>query len=433
MIPGNILVVDNNYADVADVIESCEKAGMPVIYLQSPPRPETCPSNVRLVVLDLDLDGCGNVSDQDVEQAVLVLQRVALKAGYFLVVLWSIHIDDKSIDWAKNIREKYIEQTGGDLRGDFLKAFGKKQVTKDILIEKIQEWIDGNPQFGTVFGWERIVEEAMDETVSDVSNTGGISTILRALEKEVGKNSLPRELVNLFTRILLRHSSTEEKIARLTVLIERVLHKREPLQTDILEWYSGLHYFQAYFTVDKREPLWTGDILKKSDSDEFRIVITPACDFAQKKCETVKLVHGIAVNALSGYDRDDPATVPEVARWIGKDKQDKYWKKEDISKSLFFKGQQLPKRLYPLHFLKKSQKDNKYFHLIFDFSRVSSVKAEIYRNGNIKIPKGWERICRLDSPYCQNFLQSYTSFAARIGVPEIPDDVSKKEINKIGL
>lgn len=428
MIPGNILVVDNEYKDVEEVIRSFEKNGFPVIYLASAPEESKCPVNIRLVILDLDLDGCGSVTEEDISQAVLVLKRVESRTKFYMVALWSRYVEEND-EWIGIIENKYKEETGREFPAYFLKPFGKK-IGQEKLLQQIEKWIEENPHAGTVFKLESIVEDAMDGAVSDISNVGGIAAILKSISKEIGKAGSPRELSVLFNKILMRHSSVEGRVRELAPLIDKVL-RRPLLDTEqgILNWYAKFHNLQAYFKVDQDEPLWTGDIIKKNNSsnNEFAIVLNPACDFAQNKVRMIKIAYAISFRTISEYNQND-SVVPPIIEWIGKKKR-KYRKRKDVVNDIIKGG--LAKNFYVLYFLEPTPPYDSYFHVLIDLSKIRSFKAKLDNQGGIKIPRGWKRICRLDTPYVLDLLQKYASFTSRVGIPDLPEDIKREEIKKI--
>ncbi|MFB0520605.1 MAG: hypothetical protein ACETWD_04135 [Desulfatiglandales bacterium] len=430
-LPGRILVVDNALEDVEDIIAIFRNAGVGVIYSQSAPPEERCPSNIRVVILDLDLDGCGQVTDEDLGQAVLVLKRVESKTRFYLVTLWSRYITGTE-DWADRVRDKYKEETEREFPAFFLKPFGKTLLDQETLVKEIQKWIKENPQAGLVLQWEGTIEGSRDNAVSDLVSTGGIDTIVRSITKELGVEATPRELVNLLNRILVRHASGEDGVRALSSSVKAILRgvTAPPAPYD---WFTRFHYLQAYSTVRGTEPLWTGDILRrispKDLSKEFAIVVTTACDLAQKRVNVVKVAYGIRFDKIPNYAVDE-ASVSDIVKLFGKTKEGKYKKPRDIIKSLA-KGTDLPERFHILYFLKMSRDAGDHFHVLFDFSRIDSLACRVDVSQNFRVPRGWQRVCRLDSPYIEDLLQKYSTFSSRVGTPSIPEAIRKEMERKI--
>jgi len=430
-VPGRIVVIDNAEEDVKDTIRSFWEAGESVTFFQSIPDEDRIPPSVRVLILDIALSSEEFRPDEDIPQLTHLLRYVISKTKLCLVVLWSKHIDDSGEEFVDRIKEEYKEQTGQEIpQTIFFIYFGKGSVDQNRLAEEIQKWVNENPHAGIVFEWEKLIEEARDPTVSDVVGAGEIQTLVKSIEKEIGRDSIPRELVSLFNRILQRYVTTEEKIIQLKPSVEKILEQSSE-HPDILGWYSNLHYLRTYYKVREDETVWTGDIFRTNSDDpekEYAIVVTPACDFARKKVDRFKVVYGLKFKQISDYDREGEENVPQVVRKFGK-KDGKYRDKKTVLEMLFSK-RRLPDKFYILYFIKESTGNNVYSHLLLDFQNVESFKVELDADGKVAKPSGWNRICRIDSPWIDDILQKYASVSARIGTPEIPEDIRDDEMKK---
>ncbi|MCL0076987.1 hypothetical protein M1O12_03065 [Dehalococcoidia bacterium] len=430
-LPGKILVVDNTPEDVRDIIRAFREAGMGVVYRQSAPAAEELPSNIRVVILDLDLDGCGSVTPEDLDQAVLVLKRVESRTRFYLVALWSRYITETE-DWVERVRDKYREGTGREFLAYFLKPFGKTLIKQRTLVRGIQNWIGENPQAGLVFQWEGTIEDSRDSAVSDVVSVGGIDVIVRTISQELGVEATPRELLNLLNKILVKHASVAARVKAFSSTVKATL-STAPAPLAPYEWYTRFHYLQAYFDVRETEPLWTGDILRRKTptnrAGEFAIVITPSCDLAQKRPTGIKVAYGTQFGQIPRYAADDESAA-EIVKLFGKTKDGKYKRYKDVTQSLA-KGTDLPERFHVLYFLRTSPDAGDHFHLLFDFSRIDSLRCRRDGSGNFRVPRGWQRLCRLDSPYIDDLLQKYSTFSSRVGAPSIPEAIRKETVSRI--
>lgn len=426
LIPGKILVIENDWDDVKETIESLWGAGEAIVYLSDIPEEEKCPSNVRLVILDLVLDGSGDLQNAHYEMAAQALRRIEQKTGFFLVAVFSVHVTgDNRDEVIGKIRGAYREQTGAkNLPEGVIAAFGKGEIGREKLQQMIERWIKTNPEAGVVFEWEKATEKGRDQTASQLMDVGGIRTVLKALEKECGKASVPGEAFTLFNRLLLRNSLFALDRKKISPLLDNIVSSRQPSSTTVLEWYPKIRYLQAYNCVGAKENFWTGDIFKTGLSDtgkQYAVIVTPACDFAQKEVDQtgVKVVYGIRVDPLPDY-ADTDGNVHPVVRKLGCTKERKWKKRNDVIGSII-KGSGLPHSCYVLHFIKDSANASDYFHILLDFTNVTSRR----------IPRSWQRICRVDAPYVDDLIQKYASFSARIGRPDIPGDVVEQEKQRL--
>lgn len=424
-VPGRIVVVDNSEEDVRDTIKSFWEAGESVTFFQSIPEKDKIPPNVRVLILDIALSSEELRIGEDIPQLALILRHIVSKTKLCLVVLWSRHIDETGGNFIDEIKEEYRTQTAEDVPCTiFFIPFGKGSINQKRLAEEVRGWIEKNPHAGIVFEWEKLIEEARDLTVSDIVSAGEIQTLIASIKEEVGKESVCREIVSLFNRILQRRVFIETRIAPLNLCVQRVIEWPTKIG-DILEWYSNLHHLNTYYIISASEPHWTGDIFKtdiEGDSEQvYAIVITPSCDFAQKKVGKFKVVYGTKFRKISNYNREGEDNIPAVVGKIGK-KKDHYRDRESILNMLFgIEGQRLRENFYVLFFLREDVNTHDYFHLLLDFQNVGSFKS---------LPTTWGRICRVDSPWIDDILQKYSSHSARIGTPEIPEDARKAELKK---
>ena len=160
-----------------------------------------------------------------------------------------------------------------------------------------------NPHIRMLIDWEKIIQASFGNAISDLSNIGGISNTIRVISAEIGDQATPRELVNLLNRILLRHATRIDKLEKLRPIIEELA--KEELDGSFYDWYSKFHSMEAYCHPHIEEPLWTGDILISTTPNDSiydsAIVLTPECDFAQKKPTGIKVILGVKYKNISEY------------------------------------------------------------------------------------------------------------------------------------
>lgn len=427
-IPGKVLVIDNRYADVEELIASLWHDGQGIVFLDTVPHEEAIPSNVRLVVLDLMLREDGEIQPEDYEQAALALWRIRKRTYFFLVAVWSIYVDPDNEEQARQVietlRKAYRDIAGEEFPTPLLQPFGKN-IGQQQLEQEIQKWVASNPETGLVFRWETSVDNARDEAVSAIVNQAGIRETVKQLVKEVGREAAPREIVSLFNRILGRNSISQVEADRqaFNALVQAVSRVQD-VSGDFLEWYSKFRNLQVYFSPHTNEPVWTGDIFSTGLQDpekEFALVLTPACDLAWRKADNLRLAYCTKVLPLNQYDprsEDMAATV----RKLKKGRTGSYKNRADAVKAII-EGSDLPSNLYVLHFFRILTEPG-YSHLIVDFSMIVSKPC---RDGVVRVPARWKRLARVDSPYIEDLLQKYATFASRIGTPGLPPNIISQE------
>lgn len=423
-IPGRILVVDDVYKDVEDIVRRFREEGYGVIYREGPSDDIRELSNVRLVILDLDLGGPG--PGTDLEWPALVLTRLAEGGNpFYLVAVWSKHVKNREIpddrDWLVELKEAYAEQTGRPFPKLFLRPFRKQPKQADLL-ERIKEWVIEVPQAGLVFEWEKLLNKARDYTTSKILDLegGSLASLVKVLRDEV-KESADRELIRLFNKVLLRYMATGE-LAEISELMDRLG------KGDVnLDWYARFHHFQTYYHPDETEPVWTGDIFEIGEDDHgksYAIVLTPRCDLAWDRVDKLKLVYAMKVGYRAAVQQPAFEAIrpgPPFTRDDGKGRSGKA--KNFLNAVAGLKGARLKDRFYVLRFVLAGEAG---FHLVADLYNVCSIPL-----GEVEERWKQKRICRLDSPYIEDMLQRYAALSARVGVPAIPEKVREAEAKRL--
>lgn len=414
-IPGQILVVDDKREEVEDLIQTFMRAGQGVIYIRGVQdiTPERL-TGVRLVVLDLDLNETGQVEEEDYELAALVLRRLALNGhGFYLIAVWSQHVGEPSI--LERLQGAYREQTGHLIPGLFLEPFDKNHIDQEEVAGKIAEWIERQPSAGLVFEWERLLNRARDYATSDILDLegGSLASLVKVLRKEIGEGA-NRELVQLFNKVLLRYMTTGD-LVEIRELMDR-LGKDGGVD---LNWYVKFHQFQAYYSLDDTESIWTGDIWSTSEEDQekqFAILITPACDLAQSKARYLKVAYAVLL---------EPWSTAKNKFRMGKGKAVAALTHTNPEPETGEEGPiipDLPQNIYPLPFFPTN---DTFSWLLVDLSQVEAVRSDHFT------ARGWKRICRLDSPYIEDLMHRYAALSERVGMPTIPEEIREAEARRL--
>lgn len=415
IVPGKILVIDDVREQVEELLDSLSSRGEYVIFSSGMPD-DPLVVNIRLLILDLYL--IPNDRTASVDLIISILDRLDRQTKFFLIAIWSKFVDgEKGDELISELKSKFKERTNRQLKAIFLKPLGDpKKLFHEKLVKQIEEFIAKQPEPGLVYESERILEDARDKVVSDIVHAGNMGVIVRSLEKQVGKEALERCILQLFTRILNRYT---EPTNRMTDCIEALI-KAAPEFSQ--EAYAKIHGLQAYYHVKDTELLWTGDVLTKSSDTErsYCVVISPACDFAQKRLKFMRVIHATRIEHTS-------LSKEEELKQIKKKLDLKLSEKQIVSTIL--SGRQLPQKYYVLQFLKEEDSPV-FFHLVLDFDRVAYIP---FKSSVAELEdKEWKRLYRIDDPWISDILQKYSTHSSRIGIFEVPEDVIKKAKNQIG-
>lgn len=195
----------------------------------------------------------------------------------------------------------------------------------------------------------------------------------------------------------------------------------QPLSFDV-DKYGHIHSLQFYYNVPKEDSIWTGDVLERKNGEgEYAVVVSPACDFAQRKKRPLDFVKIISCIRINDGDLADSECLKSI-----KDKLKIKTSLGQVPKAILT-GIDLQRRFYVLRYLKDSKAD--LFHLVLDFQRVYNIPLK--ETAAELEEEGWERICRIDIPIVDDLLQTYSAYSSRIGIQNIPTEIVKSIANKI--
>lgn len=422
-VPGRILVIDDVPEEVEKVIDSLRHKGESVLFTTSMPEQDTFFENMRLLIIDLHL---GGDKDTSYDAVTAIIEKANQKTRFFVIALWTKYAknNDKDLQIVEDLKNLYNQRAKAfpeeqrkrhPLKAIFLRPFGKT-ISQSELFGRIKKALISHPECGMLFEIERSIESARDCTVSDFVATAAVPTILKSLKEEVGDLALSREVTDLFLRILGRHTGTTDKMQ------EHVSTLVESSQDIDVDNFGRIHNLQSYYNVPEGEPTWTGDVLERRDRSEYAVIVTPTCDFAQRKgrpLDFIKLISAMRVNYNDLLEKDALKRVRDGLR-ISKKKTLK-----DCVKLILTGG--LRKRFYVLTCLKDHQ-DN-FFHLILDFQKISKLRHK--EKPTTLGAGGWRRVCRIDTPIIDDLLQKYSSYSSRIGIQAIPSDIVEGTASKI--
>jgi CheY-like chemotaxis protein len=208
MIPGRILVIDDREDEVEKVVDSLRNEGENVTYTASVPDDKFL-GNVRLLITDLYL--VANDKEQSYEVLASLFEKISKKTTFFVIAIWTKYARNVEEDQRilEDLQRIYKERTKTNLKAAFLAPFGK-EIPQIELVSRIKSLVSSRPDCGLLYEIERIVENARDLTVTDIMNAESIPTILKALKREVGEAGLGRQMVELFLKVLARHSKANE-------------------------------------------------------------------------------------------------------------------------------------------------------------------------------------------------------------------------------
>jgi len=406
--PGKVLIVDDQFnEEIKQTILSLANKGISVQYWDSKDGSFSNFTNIRVLILDLDLSG-GVQQRGDKFFYTLPAQVLNKIHGPYMVIILSRDFIPEDIT---NLKSTYEEQYQKPIEG-FVE--GIEGLPKGSEVEKLHEIIKNLLQNSVVLKliliWEKILDIAKDLGLSKFLKENfenEINAFIKSIGKDVGKDSLSREFITNMIRFISRYVHRGKEYQELMSILQSIYDNTitPPIANRLLQHRS------MYFRPDPTEQIWTGDIFKIENSTnekfwDYQIVLSPECNISQQNFDTFLICKGFPLTYTSLSEKEHPLykisqnySLPER----GTISEEQYAAK--IQKS--FKS--LPKRLHLLWNF--SEKDDKYFGLCFDFQRVGSIAKEEYN----KLKK--YRICRLDFPFIHELVQKFANYNSRIGIP----------------
>jgi len=409
---GKVLIVDDKFdEEIKKLINNLAEKGVNTQYWNSKGEFHSSISNVRVLILDLELTG-GVVRRGDkffFSPAAQVLGQIK---GPYIVILYARDFVNSDIE---GIKESYELINGTPFEGYIEGIAGlAKGKGEDELTKLIFQIIDQKEIYKLIISWEKLLDKSKDLGLRKFVREkfeNEVREFVKSIGKDVDNESLPREFVSNMMRFVMRYMHRGDEYKTLEGLLNKIYSDGSSTTiSDLL-----LHNRNMYFTPDKSEKNWTGDIFRIKDSKDFYeygIILTPECDIAQKKVENYLVCKGFALDFERLKKEKHPIysiikgfEIPERGDMKKEQHEEKIKKQLNRLDSDYH-------RYYTLWNF--SETEGKYFGLCFDFQNIQSVNKEEF------ITKfGDARISRLDFPYVTELMQKFANFSTRLGVPAI--------------
>jgi len=409
---GKVLVVDDVFNDqIKKLINILTEKGFNIQYWNSKGEFHQSISNVRILILDLDLTA-GVVTRGSTSFFYAPAKVLDQIKGPYIVILYARDYVKNDI---KDIKEAYEDIFKTPFEGSIEGIAGlSKGKGVDELIKKIFGIIDKKDVYKLIISWEKLLDKSKDQGLKKFVREkfeNEVREFVKSIEKDIGIESLPREFVSNMMRFVMRYMHRGSEYMELKKLLEAIISSRTSGHiSDLL-----LQNRNMYFTPDKSEKIWTGDIFRiKNNKDflEYGIILTPECDIAQDKAENYLVCEGFALD----FERLKKKKHPIYSIFESFEIPDRRTMTAEQFESKIRKQLSRLKNEHDRYYTvwNYSEKEGKYFGLCFDFQSIHSVNKDEF---NTKF--GDMRTSRLDLPFITELIQKFSSFATRLGVPPI--------------
>jgi len=337
--------------------------------------------NIRLVILDLDIDGDGEVTEADEEVIKNFIRILKKEQGYFFLFIYSGHKEK----W-EDIKEELEEDQ--EFVNNMTLVFAKEEELENGIVKKIEKL----SSLSVIHSFERELNKARDIVANKFIEFGNETwkSIISMQRKEVG-DLWEYELLNLFLG-LIRHNMRKSGIFP---------NFPDPSNNDysydmIKKIYNTLNYVSL--SRSSGNVVFTGNLYETRDGDvdkKYALILTPECDIAQEKNkiddEKIHIVvYGISTENMNRVSKKRGKSENKVVRELNdKQKLDKEY-------------------LYTLLFPFSSKND----HIILDFRFVETVKESI-------IKENWMPIARINEPMITDIMDKFSNYINRKGLPSL--------------
>lgn len=389
------LIIENRLDEIESLEKDLKERGLHVVSVDNTTEAEKIIEHLPeldIIVLDWYMN------EDDSTESELLLEKMKTHV-FALTIIYTKHA---MIGPEEFIKERNL--------GRIVKVLDKTKLTGDAVFDEITKWIEGSPEIRIFLKCAFGVEKTLNPVLWEVygMEASGLRVLLESMKPDDEASHIRPEhdLTNLFLKalsrkmncdpIFLRAISDDVKNIVNTTTTTPAPHPEdgEKIAATKVGKAGMFHYFERYIYPLVSEPVWTGDIIKKSEN-EFFVVATPSCDLCHNTVDNVLLVK----------------TVP-FRKYIA----DMSLLKEKISNILKYKTM----RFHYLPYIEKSSDG-----LLCLFDHISSMKIDELKkdieNGKL------ERIATIDSPFIENLIQRMNAYLMRLGVR----DIGKKEIERI--
>lgn len=366
--------------------------------------------NIRLLLLDLDLDESGDVEDGDIEMVKkIVLASLNIFGYYFLAInsSYSEKWDEIKADLLKDLSEDEIKNKKKiHFLNNFCIALNK---TNDAIEEQILKLLSDKFSHELITQFEAGLNDARDKALSPFMEFANETWehIYNMLKEDMDSKEHINLTLNSFLFGLLRQHMVG---LNYSVPIEKGKAVDPDFQQSIIR---NFNYLQNNSNQLDKHPIWTGNIYcetSESSEEKYLLIITPECDIAQAKGSGYTVIKGFDYKLPKDYkpaDLVNATSIPISIRLAGK-KSDGTWKSANEVKDFCFKSQ-------GFYALLHAGKQNE--HLIFDLRSA-------FRIGELP-KKDYGLMLRVNEPIITDIMDRFAAIYNRKGIPRL---TSKKYV-----
>ncbi|BBB31910.1 conserved hypothetical protein [Thermotomaculum hydrothermale] len=384
--------------------------------------------NIRLVFLDLDIDGDGKVTDTDEEVIKRFIEILIKNQGYFFLFILSNHKEKWENDIKSDLIQKYefLNHMSGEL--------DKQEDVFSVISNKIRELNSLN----IIYSFEKELNKARDIVAKKFVefNKETWEYLISKQKKEVGdlwEFEMITLLLNLIkqsmekSKVFLRHSNNDnqENNNRDNNKEDYDNNKNNNDNQENngdesydIEMISKIYRSFNYVENVPSTVIFTGNLYKTNKNDvekEYALILTPECDIAQSKnIDRYVVVYGFNVNDNfnNSYNRTDD-NVPIFVKRAGRDRNNsEKWKSFNSLNKIKNPNQYIYLLPFAIEEGKNSNGQKKiYKHIGLDFRIIESISANKMYSWKLKL--------RVNDPLMVDIQNKFSNLFNRKGIPSL--------------
>lgn len=365
--------------------------------------------NVRLLVLDLDLDESGEVEDGDIAMVKAIILHAIKYFGYFFLAINSSYAekwDDIKKEWVAELEEDRVKNHKElNFLNNYAVSFNKEIET---IQEDLLKILSDKFSHELITQFECSLNKARDIVLSPFMDvrTKTWDKFYSILKEDMdSKEHINLTLNSLLLGLLRQHIiSSNYTPPPPPAAGEEVNHD---LNKSIIKGFNFLYNTSG---VLESHPVWTGNIYEIPNEEKIKyvLVITPECDIAQVKGEGYTVLECIEFNEKtypSNYapkdykDKEAPYLINKAGLNGSKD-----WKSMKDIKDFYSKNP----GFYMLYYA--GLKDE---HVVVNLRSVKTMQQNQFTKMKL--------ILRINEPIITDIMDRFSGIYNRKGLPRLTD------------
>ncbi len=349
-INGRVAIVDDSIAQALPLIRVLSKNNIPFAFYKgddSESFPEKPDNDIRILFLDLNLLSGRVQKKKDIRSSLITtLKHILSPENYpYILILWSRqeveYIDVVTEIFNKEIKDRAPIAIERYVKSDFFPNFDDEEdVTADehLILDKLKEILDSHPAYKHLLQWENHIHNSADTTIGEIfkdyhshenweENANCILNMLAKSFLEQSYESASPETkikgsLSLLNDVLydsiehginqgkfectgeITHSIPQEKTTEIvgkinhSLLLSNVIEDIK-MPGSVFKYYSSKNY-KKHFEEILNDCCSCSDEKKQMMMESLipcEVIVTPSCDYAQKKSKTNRIVQGLLIEA----------------------------------------------------------------------------------------------------------------------------------------